>query len=340
MDVLKDEWMIKENRNLQIDILKGILIIFVILGHISKMPYFDWFHMPLFFMISGYLLKVPEKGKCGLWIAKRAKTLLIPYVSYYFLFLLLEYRKIGLVDIKNLIFSGKSLVGIFGVWWFPVCLLISSSILVNIVNYISEKWIYLVLVGLYLGAIIISNVIKVTDSLLLFFVPWNLDVCMLSIPYMAIGYYYKKNEPVIREKILKTGSFAAAFLGMGIFIVMDLQGIFQYTFKMKYSEYTNFILPLLIPVAAFVVLYKVAEWIIENRLQCVLTELGKISLVLMYEHNFVISHVKPYLMVDNVVLENFLLLILCLLSGYAWSKICSLNKISRVLFVNGKVGVK
>lgn len=48
------------NRKPEFDILKGILIIFVVIGHSSiHIPYinFFWFHMPAFFMITGYLTK-------------------------------------------------------------------------------------------------------------------------------------------------------------------------------------------------------------------------------------------------------------------------------------------
>lgn len=44
-------------RKIEFDILKCILIIFVVTGHIGVNIGFDvyWFHMPAFFMISGYL---------------------------------------------------------------------------------------------------------------------------------------------------------------------------------------------------------------------------------------------------------------------------------------------
>ena len=47
-------------RNIELDILKGIMMIFVVIGHTNiTIPYFDvyWFHMPAFFLISGYLAK-------------------------------------------------------------------------------------------------------------------------------------------------------------------------------------------------------------------------------------------------------------------------------------------
>ena len=56
--------MADSKRNLTIDVMKGFLIALVVIGHshweFGKIIY--WFHMPVFFMISGYLLKVPEKS--------------------------------------------------------------------------------------------------------------------------------------------------------------------------------------------------------------------------------------------------------------------------------------
>lgn len=50
-------------RDRSIDILKGILILLVVLGH-SRVKFSHvifWFHMPLFFIVSGYLLDIPDK---------------------------------------------------------------------------------------------------------------------------------------------------------------------------------------------------------------------------------------------------------------------------------------
>ena len=47
-------------RNIELDILKGIMIIFVVIGHTNiAIPFMDvyWFHMRAFFLISGYLAK-------------------------------------------------------------------------------------------------------------------------------------------------------------------------------------------------------------------------------------------------------------------------------------------
>ena len=47
------------NRLIHMDIMKSFLIICVVIGHtyIEWTKYIYWFHMPVFFMISGYFLK-------------------------------------------------------------------------------------------------------------------------------------------------------------------------------------------------------------------------------------------------------------------------------------------
>jgi polysaccharide biosynthesis protein PslL len=48
-----------KQREIWIDVAKGLGIITVVIGH-SEIPfakhYFYWFHMPLFFILSGYFL--------------------------------------------------------------------------------------------------------------------------------------------------------------------------------------------------------------------------------------------------------------------------------------------
>jgi fucose 4-O-acetylase-like acetyltransferase len=69
-------------RNYSIDILKGIGILMVILGHCLTQPSFEnnfiySFHMPLFFLVSGYFLKKTASGKLFMNDFKR---LVVPYL--------------------------------------------------------------------------------------------------------------------------------------------------------------------------------------------------------------------------------------------------------------------
>lgn len=71
------------NRIPVIDIMRGLGIILVVMGHISCEPHLScWiysFHMPLFFFISGMSFFVAGK-KMYIW--KQVKHLLIPYLFF------------------------------------------------------------------------------------------------------------------------------------------------------------------------------------------------------------------------------------------------------------------
>lgn len=80
-----------------IDIAKGIGIISVILGHLRTPLYISEmifsFHMPLFFVISGYFYK---ERKLKNFIFLKYKSLILPYIylfSYNFFVRNFEYRK-------------------------------------------------------------------------------------------------------------------------------------------------------------------------------------------------------------------------------------------------------
>lgn len=75
----------KAERNETIDVAKGIGILLVVMGHnfvllreypsLSRGIYL--FHMPLFFLLSGLVLKAPNR--IGPWVGSRAQALLKPY---------------------------------------------------------------------------------------------------------------------------------------------------------------------------------------------------------------------------------------------------------------------
>lgn len=48
-----------DSRSMNVDVFKGLLIISVVIGHafaFNDVRYIYWFHMPAFFMVSGFFL--------------------------------------------------------------------------------------------------------------------------------------------------------------------------------------------------------------------------------------------------------------------------------------------
>lgn len=87
--------MSNKNRSLYIDVMKGLLITLVVIGHL---PFFDYdsrtltliysFHMHAFLIIGGILSHVDENTKLSTIILKRLKGTLLPYFIFYIISLI------------------------------------------------------------------------------------------------------------------------------------------------------------------------------------------------------------------------------------------------------------
>lgn len=81
-----------------LDILKGIGIISVVIGHVIQWRYVYCFHIPLFFLISGYTFRVRDNE--WTWIRRCFQRLMVPYFSYLIglnlLTLILYGRRLGI----------------------------------------------------------------------------------------------------------------------------------------------------------------------------------------------------------------------------------------------------
>jgi len=100
----------KKDRKAWVDIAKGLGIIAVVIGHsgssIAHLLY--WFHMPLFFVISGFLFKpIADWITLYAWANRRARQLLIPYISFLGLLVIVEFylnnKYIGLHEISGIL---------------------------------------------------------------------------------------------------------------------------------------------------------------------------------------------------------------------------------------------
>ena len=92
--------MEKGNRLQSVDIAKGILIIIVVIAHAQVDMVHDiifMFHMPLFFVISGFLMKRETLVKVG-YVRGKIKHLMIPYMTYLVLDMLLVRKTLSVHD--------------------------------------------------------------------------------------------------------------------------------------------------------------------------------------------------------------------------------------------------
>lgn len=173
-----------------IDITKGIGIFLVMLGHTGLPEVFRaWiysFHMPMFFLISGYLFKIRTQKEC---IKRSINLLIIPYLAYSMLFILIDFILFnnshevlnGLVNT----FIGK---GSFSVLWFFIALFWVEIFF----NYIMKRFdkrksvkliVMITLIGYIFSIIQFSN-----------YNLYYLNTASVSISFFTIGYFIKNNN--------------------------------------------------------------------------------------------------------------------------------------------------
>lgn len=126
-------------RQQQFDILKGIGMILVLIGHVDcpRLVFNDiyLFHMPLFFFASGCFFK-PKEQSFKEYIVKRAQRLLVPYLFFLFVFFIFNLFEAFVWHDENgmhtaiklkIIQFGIGIIGMeeslsFRTIWFLICL--------------------------------------------------------------------------------------------------------------------------------------------------------------------------------------------------------------------------
>lgn len=211
----------KKERNTTADFAKGLAMLSILLDHIAGQGYlFATFHVPLFFMLSGYFSK---EEPLSLTIRKKAKGLLLPYIEICGIAILLEgcyqrlvmdaswkvtMRVVGQRCLQTLL--GKA----FYLTWFLMALFI-GSILLAVIWKVSRgrRWLQLSLVA---GCSLLGYFSGTFCSLK----PFQWDVALFSIVFLAVGRMAMEQKNCVTGK-QKWGLF---FLCLPIWIVGIHQG--------------------------------------------------------------------------------------------------------------------
>ena len=199
---------LKEHKRIEfIDFYRGIGIILMIMGHIGYGEIFGKFihafHMPMFFIISGYFFKNVNTYKpleFKLFIKKKAKQLIIPYVFFGIIHLVIyaiinyENKNSILNRLYSFLFINTDGLPIAGALWFLTSLFFAEIIYYFISTIKNKKLkLYTVLSISTLG-IIIPFFIRL---------PYGIDVSFVAIGLMYIGELIKEHKDKILNMNLK-----------------------------------------------------------------------------------------------------------------------------------------
>ena len=190
-----------------IDIAKGIGVFLVILGH-ESLPKLaqNWiysFHMPLFFILSGYTYK----RKKSFWEETRNmfKHLLVPYIVYSVVFFLIDILLFGIKSevIEGDIHSLKNGQGSFGVLWFLLSMFWVRLFYSAIDRKVNEK----------AKAIIISIIVVLAY---LFHLVTGQYLFTITTSLIILGFFYLGTQMKQRDFISKVCGSKKVVLFMAI----------------------------------------------------------------------------------------------------------------------------
>lgn len=275
-------------RNQEIDALKGILIIAVVFGHYSEGLMHDFiflWHMPLFFVVSGCLLKDGWSTPAKLLF--RAKTLLIPYCVYLMLDLFFVRKNYTVQMLERLVYGGRALTGVY---WYTTCFLAAVSLLAFLTTRFSPKVCKLIILGCGCAALIESNLVPLYPWLSFPGVPWCLDVALLAVVYLSVGFYGKE---AIR-RMLSGGRWynIVSFLtliGLTFFCIWNYHGgVTRCYLDMKVLYYRDIASVVIIPAAFSCVLLRGVYWLgrlrVLRKLYSGLAVIGRMTVPVMFLH--------------------------------------------------------
>lgn len=197
-------------RDYAVDIAKAIGILLMILGHCQGIPwllrnFIFSFHMPLFFIFSGYFYKTPQN--MNEMVKKNARHLVVPYL----------FTSLGIIIVyllmHNYAMAGKSIIGTMmsnGGW--------PSEKYGSSLPYIGPIWfllalfwckIFYVYVNKYSGKCLFTSFIISTIALLIgkyiVNLPFGILTGFCGLVFYSMGGYWKKSNRPINKSILFAG---------------------------------------------------------------------------------------------------------------------------------------
>lgn len=284
---------LSKNRIRSFDILKGIAIICVILGHlgienVDRIVY--TFHVPVFYFVMGYFINTNQSF--SELLKKKIKTLLVPYWITALIMIILAIIAGAILGecgtmAKTWIFA--ALYGSGENCSFPFCIdkigaiwfLYASfwgSLFVNLIMKVNARWRAFVVIAVFLCGYMTKDMI---------WLPFSIQAGAVSVLFIYIGYIIKhlsklkSNIEYLQREEIRTACVILAFV-----IWLD----FIYNFKGFYlveGDIGRGVTDVFGSICAYCVLLTVCRYIDKkcNLIARYLSFVGKNSILLLCLHN-------------------------------------------------------
>ncbi len=285
-ETIRKEWL---------DVAKGILILFVILGHTPphKPLLLSWigcFYMSAFFVLSGVVMRERLRFPLYKHVGNRARQLLGPYLLFSVAWIMFSWVK-SLVTLCNysvphaiisifLPYSGRVDGSVYNFWFLPCMFLAQLAVCMCLYIPGRKKALGVLLaIGYFVCGMMIEN-----GSLLL--------CSAMAIVFIGIGYF-------IRRLFDCSISFFFSLLALLLYVVTSYGNVAMLGNVIDFSSacYGNVPLFILSSLGGTVFVCKISQWLHAIR---PLQFIGRNSLTYYLVHYFFIS-IFGFLIEDTVV---------------------------------------
>lgn len=304
--------MAKE-RYVELDLAKGVGILFVITGHIQYISenfrnFIVAFHIPLFFIIAGMLICIHEEDKKSLakTVMKKGRSILQPYFIFSLIFIIAQYEayRIGSSITPELIKQNIYLTLIFygmSVIWFLGALFAGEMAFLVVIKCFRKKWTPPVLVLWMIVSCIANRALQYYRGIyehlpymnyLAYFLQMVIRIGIIAF-FVGLGFYFW----MFRQKA-KISSLAAGLLGMAALLITvfisRLNGGVDLHYMVFHNEFLYFCGTITGSIGVLGICYAVKDFI-KFPLLRILEFYGKNSLIVM------LTHVDTYLMYASTI---------------------------------------
>ncbi|ARS51717.1 acyltransferase family protein [Kushneria konosiri] len=264
-----------------INILKGLGIMMVVYAHMTSgfvRDFFFLFHMPLFFIIAGYLFR--PNVDLGAYLRRKSLHLLVPYG--FFMALLYAptlYQALGNETslssaLMAMVLGGRDLISNLSPFWFVTCFWATQQLVNVLLTRLSLRTTSTIMLSML-------GLAAVNQSL--FSELWligNLNVVLMAAPCFYLGYlvaHYRIDVERPRVLLLSAGASVLA--------MWCVHGYPHFTMDMKYADYGMPVLSLLAAFAVTLVLMALSHQLARMPIVArVVGLVGEASMVIMFLH--------------------------------------------------------
>ena len=320
----------QEDRFENIDVIRGICIVYMILGHVDLGTSFDHyihaFHMPIFFILSGLFFKRKKMFSIKK-IIKNTKKYLIPYLFFSIFFFLVSFftgmEYIGFREsLKSYFTTNDNFVPIAGALWFLTAFYF-CQIFISILDKIDNEVIfYLMSFLIFLIGIYVNNIFN--------FRLWlSISSSFVGVGLVCLGYIIRKYN--FFEKFQFTNNI---FLVLFLFVINMLLILKTGYVNMRTSIFPNLYLFLFNLIISFIVYLNLSNLIVKYQvlkcLKALFIWFGKYSMIFLCLNQYIVKSIKLYISFSTRFMQNCIVSVISLLILFILSILIAKTKIKKI----------